>query len=34
MDPTTDHPVQLDVDYPERPLDRLSSAFHLVATVG
>jgi len=31
MQPTTlEHPVQLDVDYPDRPLDRLSSAFRLL----
>ena len=27
---TLEHPVQLDVDYPDRPLDRLSSAFRLL----
>ena len=27
---TLAHPVQLDVDYPDRPLDRLSSAFRLL----
>lgn len=33
MNPTTDHPVQLHVDYPERQLDRLSSAFRLLAVL-
>lgn len=30
---TLDHPVQLHVDYPERPLDRLSSALRLLAAL-
>ena len=34
MQPATlDHPVQLHVDYPDRPLDRLSSAFRLIAAL-
>jgi hypothetical protein len=33
MHPTIDHPIQLQVDYPERPLDRLSSAFRLLAVL-
>lgn len=33
MNPSTDHPVRLDVDYPTRPLDRFSSAFRLLAAL-
>ncbi len=33
MNPTFDHPVRFAVDYPSRPLDRLSSAFRLLAAL-
>lgn len=28
-----EYPVQFSVDYPDRPLDRLSTAFRLVAVI-
>jgi hypothetical protein len=30
---TTSHPVEFDVDYPDRPLDRLTSFFRLFMTI-
>jgi len=27
VDESGEHPVSLDIDYPDRPLDRLSTAF-------
>jgi Domain of unknown function (DUF4389) len=33
MNATDSHPVQLDVDYPDRPLNRLTSAFRILALI-
>lgn len=33
MDPTTTYPVQFSVDYPDRPLNRLTTAFRLVLII-
>lgn len=33
MDPTTTYPVQFSVDYPDRPLDRLTTAFRLITVI-
>ena len=31
--PQTEYPVQLTIDYPDRPLDRVSSAFRLIVAI-
>ena len=33
MDPTTTHPVQFAVDYPDRELNRLTTAFRIVVVI-
>ncbi len=33
MEPTTAYPVQFSVDYPDRPLNRLTTAFRIIVVI-